>query len=342
VDKFKPSSYYFKTTDATIVGNLFNKVVTPLPKGRELIAHYYKEKYESKVIFLEKEFSLNEHLKIFREKGEDCRVAFILQSKTYEHHIPMIYIRENGKEALLYADSKGSDSNLPLTIGTEAKIPVYIVKNARQADHYSCYTDALAISRDATAKNYATGKYRIPQLLSFLENNSVSNRYGEPYAIIESLPNMLLKTAQIKNFVESYSDKENLTEPVHKDKTLETFRKSYKEDVNIIVGLGYDDDDEKSKPIIEKKSISTYLKKKGIKFADVIEIQFYLNQLEKNLGTMWSDELRKKFIAEAKETFHSQPTVLEGRDGLHEMAEKFLLSLQQKEEMTVVNITPNA
>ena len=46
--------------------------------------------------------------------------------------------------------------------------------------------------------------------------------------------------------------------------------------------------------------MSSYLREKGLKFAYLIEVQFYVNQLAQHLGERFTDTLKKEFIAAAK------------------------------------------
>jgi hypothetical protein len=325
--KFQPRDYYSLTTDVRVIQG-DNKAISPHQLGRELIAEYYAKKYNTEIIFPAKVFEedkifldvvsfsvyINAYLDPFRnEENKDCRVCFFIGGGS-THAIPIIYIRENGKEGILYADSKGVNSCVAENIVKATKIPVYAIEDSRQADKYSCYTEALAFNRDATAKDKETEEYRIPQLLSYLEKNSAPSEQGQFHKVTK-LPNALLKTSQKTGFVEKYADTTDLKKVIHKGKALSKFREEYT-DKNVSV--------KRENNQIESKDISNYLSKKGIKFSDIIEIQFYTNHLKKELGNIWSDKTRGDFILGAKKVFHSQPTVHQGREGLYQFAEAFL------------------
>src|ERR1700722_4985317 len=133
---FQPKNYYTQAEDKNIL-DTNNQVVRLLPKGMNLVRQYYKKKYNAEIILLPEKFDLNEYLNPIRTaKIDNYRIAFILGSKS-GHAIPMIYLRENGREGLLYADSQGTDSEEDeldaLDIAAEANIlNTYVLRVARQ------------------------------------------------------------------------------------------------------------------------------------------------------------------------------------------------------------------
>jgi hypothetical protein len=67
--------------------------------------------------------------------------------------------------------------------------------------------------------------------------------------------------------------------------------------------------------------VSAYVRRKGINSADQVEIQFYLNQLEKQAGGQLSDKEKIRFIAGARKELRRQ------------------LNLSQKEKNSEVNLS---
>lgn len=317
--QFKHSKYYTHFSDDRIKNDGYNKAISPRQPGDELVAQYYAEKYHTLITIHEGDLltfaaEINKYISEVRSKEGNCRHAFFVGA-TSMHCTPIIYLKENGTEAIFFADSKGINLFVTEFIFEMAKINVYAIKESRQADGYSCYTDALVFCRDATAINEKTGEYYIPNLLNHLQKNSSFSSKTGVYEITQ-LPQKLLKTNQISNF----TDQENSTEIIHKKETLVEFRKRYT-DRGVSVCKPRDES-------AEEKDVSSYLRKKGIKYADVIEIQFYINQLKEKLGDLWTTDIGKEFIAEAKQIFLTQPAVHKGRQGLHEFAENFLFKIQ--------------
>lgn len=312
---FNPSQYYVVGTDQKISDEKNNLQVIPLQKGRELVEQYYAKKYRTNISFPRDNssyvdttsfvFDINKYLTKAREKKEDHRQAFLLGAEA-THAIPIIYVREDGKEAILYADSKGiNEWNIQQI--TDTGLKVYAIKEPRQSDSYSCYSDALVFGRDTTAKN-KDGSYKIPTLLSALK----SSEKKEKNYYSTKLPDELLKTSQIKEFTDYHTERSD--RKIHKNETIDQFRKRYTENAEV-----------KSHTKNERKNISTYLRKKGIKYADIIEIQFYINELSREAGTLWSDEIRKNFIDQAKNELLKQQLSSENqRKGLYDFSKIFL------------------
>jgi hypothetical protein len=75
--------------------------------GLDLIAQYYSEKYQATIFFIsEKKINYAELLKNMRKiEAKNVRAACIIKEMPpSQHFIPLIYIKENGEEALLVAD----------------------------------------------------------------------------------------------------------------------------------------------------------------------------------------------------------------------------------------------
>ncbi|MHB1949719.1 MAG: hypothetical protein ACYCQI_16595, partial [Gammaproteobacteria bacterium] len=262
--KFYPYWHYTIGNDPKIADKKQNLTVTPLQEGRELIAQYYAQKYQTNIEFPHTYYE-EHHLKSFhditdlvldiknhllkaRKHSGDYRLAFYIGANK-SHATPIIYIKEAGKEGILYADSNGVNEWVVTQMQQNSGIRVFAIKDTRQADFYSCYTDALVFARDTTAIDPKTGKFRIPNLLQRLEDRSVE----EKGYYTTKLPDELLKTAQITEFVESH--RQAIPTRAHKDEDLTQFRSRYTAEASIL-----------THGKVVTKPISTYLRLKGIKF----------------------------------------------------------------------------
>ncbi len=235
--------------------------------------------------------------------GENHRQAFILEIIGGIHAVFMAYIREASSEMILYSDSIGSSSEIANQIHQKTGLDVFITPrpNARQEDQFSCYTDALVFGRDVTGISPTTGHYLIPNLSSLLSARSFKISDG----VYETLlPNDLLKTAQRSDFIHKNEDKDRLTHLIHKQETLHAFRKRYSETSSYTEGT--------------TKEISSYLRIKSEKYVLNMEIQFYLNEINEELGGTLSKEKKMDFIKHAKRAHQEE------RDLYDVAAETFL------------------
>jgi len=247
---FNSQGYYSIKNDFTINDAKYSPVIKMEAEGTLLVAAYYADKYQC-VISRPADISVDELAKLNSEErrfhyltdwefvdnildllkparethDQEYREAFILGPGT-AHNIPVIYLREKGEEAILYANTLAihTASCIPEfsdTLKRKHNINVYVVEETRQADIYSCGVDALAFAKDAVAINKRNGKYRIENLLTQLKARAT--RYNNYYSV--RLPNELLKTAQISKFVDLHQ--ENNSKKIHKNETLAEFRKRY-------------------------------------------------------------------------------------------------------------------
>lgn len=289
----------FQKFDAPSHFSLSNNELSPTFKGIGLVTQYWFHKYHAVISphlaandILE---NLSAHALLIqrelqRNPSDDFRVSFIINSPATAHFFPVIYIKENGSEAILIPDSVAGKSELDFAKAISEKLPntpVFVVNDARQADHFSCKTDALVLCRDATAQ-LPSGAYRVPNLLKQLEMRSTPME-GNVSSVL--LPDELLKTAQRPKFTASHT--ESSEKKVHKQETLSDFRKRY-------TGSFFNP----MRPEDPAKNISTYLTYKGRQLAKNMIIQFYINALTAS-GYQWSDEKKSHFIDAAKSILSS-------------------------------------
>lgn len=281
----------FKTSDHLI---LEDDQVSPSFMGIALVTQYWFQKYavicqqltETDMLenFLTRVSLMQKELQQ-ENPSDDFRASFIVNLPGTVHFFPVIYIKENGSEAVLIPDSVAGKSELEFAKALSKKfpsIPVFVVNEVRQADHFSCKTDALVFCRDTTAQ-LPNGTYRVPDLLKKLERRSTPVE-GNVSSVL--LPDELLKTAQRNKFVASHT--ESSEKKVHKQETLSDFRKRYT--CSFFNPMRPDD---------PAKNISSYLTDKGRQLTKNMIIQFYINALTAS-GYEWSEEKKNDFIRDAK------------------------------------------
>ena len=91
-----------------------------------------------------------------------------------DHAAALIYIKENGEEAIFISDSlKWEHHHFKnfLTLMKEKKIPIYAYLLSRQKNSFGCINDAIVAARDLCRKNLE-GEWYIPNFLSFLNAHS--------------------------------------------------------------------------------------------------------------------------------------------------------------------------
>lgn len=288
--------------------NKSNLVVQMKQTGIELVKDYYANKYKTNISLppcKEIIFYMNSktYLDEVREKSKtfkDYRHAFFIGASD-THAVPVIYIKENGQEGLLLADSLGVIIENAKLLQESTGIDVYAVDLPRQADAVSCYNDAMVFCRDSTAKIAETDEYYIPNLLDELKTRATTtlNKYHTT-----KLPNKLLKTAQISKFVTN-NEKSDDEASIHKTLNLKQFRNKYSDRLNWLAKL------------FKKKATANYLRLKGIKFIDIIEIQFYISEILKKFD--FPPSKQELFIQEAKKKLKS-----DSNDRLYNFANDFI------------------
>jgi hypothetical protein len=187
-----------------------------------------------------------------------------------------------------------------------------------QRDFFSCNSSTKVFFRELAGKE--NGNYRMPNLLSSLTRNATlieKNLFEVP------LPANLLIAAQDKRFLEIQGLPSDSI--VHKRKNLEEetmdkFRARFPESNDFV------------KP--KHQHVSSYIRTKGLKYTNIIEIQFYVNQLKECLGCKFTPELRNQFVLDAKKKLHEQGELnvknIKNRKGLHTLATNYLTTALQE------------
>jgi hypothetical protein len=274
-------------------------IVSPTKKGLELLAQYYKKKYRCNITlfegFLQPGEKLTANIKTIQDEitkaksnnpAGNYRHAFLFGIND-GHATPLIYIKEGDLECFLLSDSLGKTKEEAKRIHEQTGITVYFSNDPRQATRNGCYIDALIFCRDTTRIN-EDGNYYIPDLRNQLHQRKVSNDGSAQV----KLPNELLKTAQISKYIIDHKEDTPDPKKIHNDETLEQFRERYTGEIMLY-----------GRP----KKVNLYLTKKSQKLAKMIEIQFYLEEIKKQIGSQLTPAMEDLFVREAKAIFKKDP-----------------------------------
>lgn len=308
IKKFNPPDFYSMHDNKTLVEPTF--------AGRQLVIQYLNKKYQTNIsepiddkdpqtpVTLHSDF-LIKHLLQLKNKEGDHREAFVLQSDRHssKHAVFLAYIKEGEKQGLLYSDTQRHQAQVfAQELNQKTGIKVFFTYTGRQADYHSCFTDSLVFGRDVTRKNATAGAYLYENLIHSLEcrEKKIHEGYSEA-----KLPNFLLKTAQLSDFVNLHKNVQSADETIHKNENLEKFRERYSE-------IRGDDDS------------SSYLQIKGNKYAKIMEIQFYINEIESNIERFLLDEELNVFISKAKSFMKNIELAKDNHDDLYNLAVDFL------------------
>jgi hypothetical protein len=308
--------YFAPAQDKNVAESEFRHGFQINSRGRELLAAYYGRKYDAKIIFPEDELGKMSSLDFpdhiadliapFRQETGDVRCVFYIEGS---HSIPVAYIKENGKELIVVADSKGGKTDdladqiaNALTYQNVRDVKVFRVATPRQADLYSCYTDAMkfAVLVTGRRKNEHTGDFEeflIPELGEQLSARRVQSDAQAESPNVDSvlLPNEFLRLAQLTKFVDGHLDKATQDSPLHGDKkgrTWNEFKMSYQETFTTADGV--------------TKPRADYLRQKGEQYARLVEIEYYNDQLKKLLGEHgWPVHQQNELVGRLKELARS-------------------------------------
>lgn len=362
--RFEPSTYYTyaaepASSEYAAASADENMVVKFHFSAKQLVADYYKDKYDT-VITISDDVDYCDHLPIviaeLRKKtasSADYREAY---SFGQAHSITVVYFKENGHEAILYSDSLATTYKAAANkLHTATGLPVYAVTTGRQADYESCHVDSMVQCRIATAKNKVTGQYVVPDFLTKMISRSAEKKEEkdvEP-SVVESLdpdePHVPLpcKDSVEKKRVDALSAKTKLPDELFIDARLPDeclitcqrpmFRLLHKEKVERVIHIKNEEKETLNQQLTRYnillktgKILLGYNRKKSHKLANIIEIQFYVNQLKQLLGAAhWTIEIRKQFIQQAKTKLNEQPfKPSTTRVGLFDFANAFLFRIR--------------
>ncbi|RDI43431.1 hypothetical protein [Aquicella lusitana] len=343
--RFEYSEYYDLTHDARLVDPGVENTVALLNQeaGRELVIEYYKSKYQSNMVEDEinglifggeaiYEKIAQYVVPLLREaqkkaaNTDNFRELFMIVSNYGKHITPILYIKENGRDAILAADTGFYDNKkvanyLRYALKTKSEslkeMPVLTIEEIRQSDDYSCFADCLVFGRDATGF-VSHDQYIIPDLLHRLLERAETKEGYEDGVLVTKLPDELLKTAARAAFINAHQE-HPVGRKIYKDKSLNEFHDKYT-DKNILF---------KAKEVAKPTDVLAYARIKGIKLAELIEIQFYVDQFKAELGENFTSILEEDFRNRAKDEFKKQGINADNiRKGIHEIAEDFLAEVK--------------
>jgi len=295
LEKFERKYYYKAGVDLDINDNKPKAKLTQ--KGIDLVSQYYSYKYQMPPLI--KTFSgdeliekiKSEEFSNIRNSPDDVRISLIM---TGCHSIPVVYIKQGGKEYLLILDSLGYTGIEQTVAEALPDITCYAMppKAIRQRDFYSCHSEAQVILRELTGKD-ETGNFLIPDILNKIEKHEIKvNKQAEfPNNLhVIKLFDSLLMTVQNPAFKEAHEEEFKSKEAIRRYKggheNIQKFFDKYPA--------------EEMSNSARKPNVSSYSREKGLKFTQIIEIQFYLNQLQSNLGNKFTKEIKDDFISAAK------------------------------------------
>ncbi|ASQ46547.1 hypothetical protein [Legionella clemsonensis] len=274
--KFVAGNYYIRKPES-IYSIAVGDRIELKPAGIELANNYYNEKYQSDLsyspfgLYIEKEI-----LESRKKETLDYRKAFIVNegSSPGYHSLSVIYIKENNDEILLLVDSQGSEDKEYQKIWAKnffkkTGIPSYAVSDVFQSDNYSCHTASLTIAKDCTAK--INGQYKLTNLLTSIKERSEKPYEGFAWA---KLPDELLKVSQLSKFVKQHTEHSTRKVDQKKEKTLKEYRQSFTATVKIAS---------------EEFHFNDYLRRKGLKLANAVEIQYYVEALQAEFATLQTE-----------------------------------------------------
>lgn len=117
---------------------------------------------------------------------------------------------------------------------------------------------------------------------------------------------------------------------IHKRETLTDFRNRYT-DINIETKVDFDSE-------ITVNDVYSYPRKKGLKFAIIIRIQFYLNQVVRALENSLSREEKLDFICREKKIVIQSTHIMKAEEKLSQVGLAFIKDCPKKTE----NVDPGS
>jgi hypothetical protein len=294
----------------------FRSTAQPTPAGRELLAAYYARKYGASVRLHDLESSRNElvgilpHL-IFEERAKpgDVRSAHCFGRA---HGCAVIYVREKGKEALLFFDSIEHPNNghpLGVAIASQLErtfpnesIPVFEHFRSVQMDPHSCFTQTLKVAVTLTRRHRnadgTPGGFRIPGLLAQLRSRVLGRaslseaqqaRAAASHHLVRALPE-IAKIVQSRRLLAEHAGGELGIPLMDSDdrETVQAFveRHTYR----------VEDEDATHAQALD------YTRQKGDRYAEVIQIEAWIGRIEEFLAgaQRWDDARKLEFAQRMK------------------------------------------
>jgi hypothetical protein len=149
---------------------------------------------------------------------------------SFTHAGAMLYIKENGKEALYFSDSLKREIFLNIGKGDEnltTPLDIFYVPDIRQTQHMpTCLSDAIKSALEIIDENLT------PDILNFFYDHSEiapkEKQNNVLYSLrqLTALPNRLLKGVHLSSYLTTYADKNDQSTVNKKGTTLPAFRLS--------------------------------------------------------------------------------------------------------------------
>lgn len=313
---FYPSNYYYIAATG-YQGKDIENVIVLEPNGIELALKYYANRYQADIQYLKNNISVKEFLSEsfapdMRGTTGSFRKVFILQQYTWggraEHAIPVVYIKEAGKQALLFANSLPSlyseeSAGIVEWARENPGLQVYMLEDDRLEILASDGVDAVLFAEEIIARKADEKGYRLEDLLSKLATRATVSSDSSVFYTL--LPDELCKLGQVPVFVDKHSEK--MGRRLYQGGTLEQILEPYS-----YKNTSVRKSEEKLEPQETRKDVLAYTIKRSRDLADLIEIQFYRDQLKKSQDLVWTDKIETEFIRKALAILGRQK-VLDGR-----------------------------
>ncbi|CAN5588185.1 hypothetical protein BH11PSE7_BH11PSE7_15130 [soil metagenome] len=288
----------------------FEPAVTLTPKGRQLLARYYANKYAADIVFSPSDgftgFTPHrDFIKSCRRRGGlEVRRALYLGHVGDVHGSLLVYMREGGraheggKESLLSYDSITDESALvdgeelseaiaDLTQGSE---PIEIFQHVRklQRDFESCWVFAMKTAVTLTGRERGDGgelnDFLVPNLAAALQARRLEGPSPAGVHPIRALPEVV-KISQYLETVLADAGGE-LDAPLHGAKPGMTLR-FFMEKYTYTASNG--------------SQLLDYARQKGFRAVDSASIQDLSEQIGHKLGwTLWTPERQNRFAEQMK------------------------------------------
>jgi hypothetical protein len=296
----------------------FHQGIALAPKGRVLLAGYYKRKYLADISLkgarsVEVAGDLKHLIDYGREQPGNVRCAHYFGAG---HATALVYIREGGEEALLSFDSieRGSVAYAETLAaacadlaGDGTPIPVFQHARSIQSDTHSCWVYAMKAATTLTGHQRDDhgqhGDFLVPDLIARLQARSDEAPDSPGVYLAWALPELVKMAQSEKAVLKHAGDELNLQLMGSKPGvTLQTHLEKYTYDL-------VDDEDQAPHQMMD------YMRQKGERLAEIIEIESFNQQIGEQLGKQggqaaWSSQQQDLFATEMKKQVRGERVLL--------------------------------
>jgi hypothetical protein len=285
--------------------------------GLKLLKSYYARKYGAVIALPEhkesgrpvsiEEFPAKAHELFERARAGngDARCAFLVGDG--EQCVPVIFMRENGVESILVADSRGEhkDDLAQKLAAKFEKIDVYRVDAPRRRDKSkidkaSSYVDGMKFAATIAGRRRSSEgavSYILPNMAQELRERS--KLPGPDRVMAVTLPAELAKLSQLDDLIKAEPEGDTKEVPMRGDakkRTLTEFRDAHRVSIQAPV------DDSNGESVSESRI--DYVRLKSFKYPDLIHIEHFNQELvkhcEKAGGEKWTPKRQSRFVEQLK------------------------------------------